>query len=133
MVRTMILDPIYEFFAFHLDPDNYNYMSSQEIKDKYELRVSNFTRSFTHLRELMNQGDFQRNMVFDAAKPYYGEDKNALRDWFSDNNLLLFDKPEGPQLAKFIELIGVQEYQDKINGRLTNPITLFVWAKDKEK
>lgn len=129
----MTVDPLCEFFAFHFDPDNYNFMSGDEIECKYSERVSNFKQSYALLKSTLENQEFQRAMVYDAAKPYYGEDKTALKNWFMDNNLVLFNKPEGPQLANFIEILGTDNYQTNIETRLNDPLSLFVWAKDKKE
>lgn len=117
-----------EFLAFHLDPDEYNFMTTTQIQEKYRNRAHNFIQSYERLKKLAAANSFDRSMAFDAAKPFYGEDKTALKDWFMDNNLLLFNKKEGAQLSKFIELIGINGYQEKIGYRLSNPISLFVWV-----
>jgi lysyl-tRNA synthetase class I len=118
-----------EFFLFHNYPDEFN-MPSEHCVRLCELEVQHFLKSYAYLRFSLQQGiDTDRlglrNLVYEAGKRGYGESKDNLKEWFRDMNLVLFDKPIGPQLSVFIDLYGETAFIEKVDNRLINYLSFF--------
>ncbi len=49
-------------------------------------------------------------VMYDAAKIYYGESKDQIRNCFADLYSVLFNKPSGPRWGVFISLYGMSNF-----------------------
>lgn len=113
------------FFAMHYVDQTLlhhpHYDNSEMLK-----RADNFIASFEYLRNHIHRDSTDEEITFhsyECVNETYTKDK--LRDWFSDMNLILFDKPNGARLANFISIYGVDNFIDRVDNRINNYFLLF--------
>lgn len=113
------------FFAMHYvdmsELNDIHYDNSVMLK-----RAQNFIHSFNELAKNLNEDSTSEEITFHSyehAKTFYGKDN--LRDWFSDMNLILFDKKDGARLPNFIMIYGVNNFIERVDHRINYYFSLF--------
>lgn len=112
------------FFAMHyVDPVVLQYPKC-DLAEWYD-RAANFINAYTALATVINDDMNEKEITFhsyEVAKTTYGSEN--LRKWFSDMNLVLFDKPDAARLSNFILIYGPNNFINRVNSRL-NTIDFF--------
>jgi lysyl-tRNA synthetase class I len=66
-------------------------------------------------------------VFYEVAKPIYGEEKADLKEWFRELYLLWGEKETGPRWGIFVQLMGIQNFVDRLSRRWNEPIMWTVW------
>lgn len=98
------------------DIDNWdNPNQDQHVKniqyraEKIDLAIKFLVQDLINLPEDATIEQIQ-TIFYDTAKKCYGDNKNSIRDFFSDLYCVTFDKMSGPRWGVFVSLYGVQNY-----------------------
>lgn len=116
-----------EFFLMHTCTTDPNLADVDEIFRAHG-KVKKFMAGWLSLKNALedkSKNDI-RTICFDAGKFGYGDSRDHLREWFSDMNLILFNKKDGPQLSEFIRIYGTENFLNRVDLRLKNYMSLFL-------
>lgn len=62
-------------------------------------------------------------LFYDAAKVTFDYDKTQLRQYFEWLYLVLFQTPAGPRWGEFVDVYGVENFNDMVRERFANLVT----------
>lgn len=106
------------FFAMHYEDPIVLQLPKYDLSCWYD-RANKFIQSFNELAMIINDNMDEKEITFHSyeyAKKNYGPEN--LRQWFSDMNLVLFDKPDAARLANFISIYGPSNFVNRVTTRL---------------
>jgi lysyl-tRNA synthetase class I len=111
-----------EFFLFNYT-DDCNFATPEQMSEA-SIRVDRFLLAYEYLKFNIKTGLIEtteqlRSAVYEAGKRGYGDTKEALKEFFADMNLVLFDRKHGPQLYLFIDMLGHECFIEKVDSRIS--------------
>lgn len=94
-----------------------------ELTTAFENSVASFIDNITKLHNPTEE-EIQY-WAYECAKPFYGEEKTNLRQWFYHLYQLMFSKDSGTRWGTFIKSYGVNEFVETLYSRLNDPWRIY--------
>ena len=116
-----------------LGPEFHFVASGSETEKKYEGISNVFRAACEEVIDYLNGLEYDANEeeiqfeMYEIGKRHYGQEPKDLKVWFKHLYQLMFRENQGPRWGTFIFAFGRENFVSRLNSRLENPFSLWVF------